>query len=451
MADLNNNRKIDNNMTEGNVFKALLYFTIPLIISGFLQQLYTIADSVIVGNLVSETALAAVGVSAPVLNVFIYVITGLVSGYTILISQYYGAKDYNKVLKLTSTFFIFITLFSCFLAAIGFIFNNKILISLNTPVEILQPAIDYLTIIFIGVPFVVLYNLYSSLLRGIGNSKTPLYSIILSSAINIVLDLVFIYNFGWGIKGAAVATVISQVISSIYLCFYVNRYYPMFKVDVKIDSTGLNLFFESLRLSLPRVIQSAIGSVGGLLLQNIMNSFGFDVVTAITTAYKIDTLTILPIINISIAISIFVGQNVGAENMDRAKEGLKKGIIIILIVSVAVTTIVVSAGFYLMKFFGVSNEVAQIGQNFFYICGIFYPVFGLENAYSSFLQGNKDVAFTSIVSIMSLALRLILSYALASLIGYRVIAVAEMCTWVFAAIVFYARYKSDGWKKYSMS
>lgn len=188
MTEINN--KLNNNMTEGNVFKALLYFTIPLIISGFLQQLYTIADSVIVGNLVGETALAAVGVSAPVLNVFIYVITGLVSGYTILISQYYGAKDYNKVLKLTSTFFIFITLFSCFLAVIGLIFNDKILISLNTPVEILQPAIDYLTIIFIGVPFVVLYNLYSSLLRGIGNSKTPLYSIILSSVINIVLDLV---------------------------------------------------------------------------------------------------------------------------------------------------------------------------------------------------------------------------------------------------------------------
>ncbi len=439
----------NNNITEGNVFRALLVFTVPLIISGFLQQLYTIADSVIVGNYISETALAAVGVSAPVLNVFIYVITGLVSGYTVLISQYYGAKEYNKVKKLTSTFFIFVILFSCLLSAVGFAFKDKILILLNTPTEILQPAIDYLKIIFLGVPFVVIYNLYSSLLRGIGDSKTPLYSIILSSAINIVLDLVFINTFGWGIKGAAYATIIAQVISSIYLYVHVYKYYSMFKVSFKTESLDQELFYESLKLSIPRVIQSAIGSVGGLLLQNIMNSFGFDVVTAITTAYKIDTLTILPLINISIAISIFVGQNVGADNMERAKEGLKKGIIIILIVSVAVTSIVVFAGFYLIKFFGVSDNVAQIGQNFFYICGVFYPIFGLENAYSSFLQGNKDVTFTSVVSIMSLGIRLILSYALSSLIGYRVIAVAEMCSWVFGATVFYARYKSNRWLKYS--
>jgi len=443
--------KLNNNITEGNVFKALLYFTIPLIISGFLQQLYAIADSVIVGNFISEEALAAVGASAPVSNIFIYVVIGLVSGYTILISQYYGAKDYDKVLKLTSTFFIFVTLFSCLLAILGFFFKNIILIWLNTPDAIMQQSIDYLSIIFIGVPFVVLYNLYSSLLRGIGNSKTPLYAIILSSIINIILDLVFINIFGWGIKGAAIATVIAQVISSIYLYLHINKYYTMFKISFKADSRDFPLFYESLKLSVPRVIQSAIGSLGALLLQNIMNSFGLDVVTAITTAYKIDTLTILPIINISIAISIFVGQNVGADNMDRAKEGLKKGIIIILILAVVVTTIVVTYGFHLMKLFGVSNEVAQIGQNFFYICGVFYPVFGLQNAYSSFLQGNKDVAFTSAVNIMSLGVRLILSYALASVAGYRVIAIAEMCSLVFGAVICYWRYKSRRWHKYSIS
>ncbi len=236
--------------------------------------------------------------------------------------------------------------------------------------------------------------------------------------------MIFINTFGWGIKGAAIATVIAQVISSIYLYLHINKYYTMFKISFKADSRDFPLFYESMKLSVPRVIQSAIGSLGALLLQNIMNSFGLDVVTAITTAYKIDTLTILPIINISIAISIFVGQNVGADNMDRAKEGLKKGITIILILAVVVTTIVVTYGFHLMKLFGVSNEVAQIGQNFFYICGVFYPVFGV---------------------------RLILSYALASVAGYRVIAIAEMCSWVFGAVICYWRYKSRRWHKYSIS
>ncbi len=440
----------NNNITEGNVFKALLYFTIPLIISGFLQQLYSIADSVIVGNFINEGALAAVGVSGPVSNIFIYVVIGLVSGYTILISQYYGAKDYDKVLKLTSTFFIFVTLFSCILAVLGYCFKSSILILLDTPDEIIQPSVDYLSIIFIGIPFVVLYNLYSSLLRGIGNSKIPLYSIILSSIVNIILDLVFINIFRWGIRGAAVATVIAQVISSAYLYFHVSRHYSMFKVSIKVDSMDIPLFLESLKLSVPRVIQSAIGSFGALLLQNIMNSFGLDVVTAITTAYKIDTLTILPIINISIAISIFVGQNVGAGNYDRAREGLNKGIVIVLILAVVVTTVVVTSGFHLMKLFGVSDKVAQIGQTFFYICGVFYPIFGLQNAYSSFLQGNKDVAFTSAVNIMSLFIRIVLSYALASLIGYRVVAVAEMCSWVFGALICYWRYKSRKWEKYGI-
>lgn len=440
----------NNNITEGNVFKALLYFTIPLIISGFLQQLYSIADSVIVGNFINEGALAAVGVSGPVSNIFIYVVIGLVSGYTILISQYYGAKDYDKVLKLTSTFFIFVTLFSCILAVLGYCFKSSILILLDTPDEIIQPSVNYLSIIFIGIPFVVLYNLYSSLLRGIGNSKIPLYSIILSSIVNIILDLVFINIFRWGIRGAAVATVIAQVISSVYLYLYVNKHYSMFKVSLKAGSMDIPLFLESLKLSVPRVIQSAIGSLGALLLQNIMNSFGLDVVTAITTAYKIDTLTILPIINISIAISIFVGQNVGAGNSDRAMEGLNKGIVIILILAVVVTTVVVTSGFHLMKLFGVSDEVAQIGQNFFYICGVFYPIFGLQNAYSSFLQGNKDVAFTSAVNIMSLGIRIVLSYALASLTGYRIVAVAEMCSWVFGALICYWRYKSRKWEKYGI-
>jgi len=210
------------------------------------------------------------------------------------------------------------------------------------------------------------------------------------------------------------------------------------------------LFFDSMKLSTPAVIQSSIASVGSLLLQNMMNSFGIDVVTAITTAYKIDTLTILPIINISVAISIFVGQNIGANNMARAKDGLKKGIIIILIVAAVITPIVVLGGTVLMKAFGVSDAVAAIGQRFFRICAIFYPVFGLQLAYTAFLQGNKDVIFASISNILSLAIRVILSYTLAGKLGVDVIAVSEMCSWVFGAVICLSRYKSNSWQKLNL-
>ncbi|MBB6218333.1 putative MATE family efflux protein [Anaerosolibacter carboniphilus] len=438
---------MSNDMTKGSVFKILLSFTIPLILTGLLQQLYYITDSMIVGNFIGEAALAAVGVSSPVLNVFIFIVTGLVSGYTILISQYYGAKEYKKISKLSSTFFIFI-MFSAFVISIaGFIFRENILNLLHTPIEVLQQSSKYLSIVFIGVPALVLYNLCSSLLRGIGDSKTPLYAIILSTAINIILDLVFVKLFFWGIKGVAIATVIAQIISSVFLLISIYKKHPMFRISFLKNSIDLTLFFDSMKLGAPKMIQSSIASVGSLLLQNVMNTFGIEVVTAITTAYKIDTLTILPIINISIAISIFVGQNIGANNMARAKEGLRKGIFISLIVSIVITTIVVLAGKGFMKSFGVSDAVAAIGQRFFRTCAIFYPILALENAYAAFLQGNKDVVFTSISNILSLALRVLLSYTLAGILGSDVIALSEICSWVLGAILCFSRYKSNSWQK----
>lgn len=433
-------------MTKDNVFKALLYFTVPLIISGLLQQLYYIADSIIVGNYIGESALAAVGVSAPVINVFIFIIIGLVSGYTILISQYYGAEEYKKISRLSSTFFLFITASAFIISVIGFILKENILVLLHTPVEILQPASEYLSIVFIGIPSLILYNLCSSMLRGIGDSRTPLHAIILSTAINVILDLVFINVLFWGIKGAAVATVIAQLISSLYLLVYLHKQHPIFKISFRRDYIDTALFLDSIKLGMPKVIQSSVASVGSLLLQSIMNSFGVDVVTAITTAYKIDTLTILPIINISSAISIFVGQNIGANNMKRAREGLKKGILIILTVAVAITSIFVFAGEELMKLFGVSDEIAAIGQRFFLTMAIFYPVLGLENAFSGFLQGNKDVVFTSTSNMICLALRVILSYALAGKLGVDVIAISEVSSWVLGAVICFSRYKSNGWQ-----
>ena len=438
---------MSNDMTKGDVFKTLLLFTMPLILTGLLQQLYYITDSIIVGNFIGEAALAAIGASSPVLNIFIFIVTSLVSGYTILISQYYGAKEYKKISKLSNTFFIFIMIAACIISMLGFVFKENILTLLHTPTEILQPSSEYLAIVFIGVPFLVLYNLFSSMLRGIGDSKTPLNAIILSSIINIVLDLAFVNLFLWDIKGVAIATVIAQIISCGYLLFYIHKKHPMFRICLQKSLMDIDLFFDSMKLSTPAVIQSSFGSVGSLLLQNIMNSFGVDVVTAITTAYKIDTLTILPIINVSVAISIFVGQNVGANNMERAKEGLKKGIYIILIVAAVITPIVVLAGTGLMKIFGVTDAVAAIGQRFFRICAIFYPVYGLQIAYAAFLQGNKDVIFTSANNILALAIRVLLSYTLAAKLGSDVIAISEMCSWVFGAVICFARYKSNRWQK----
>ncbi|MGI6357919.1 MAG: MATE family efflux transporter [Bacillota bacterium] len=438
---------MNRDMTKGDILRALAYFTIPLILSGLLQQCYHIADSLIVGNLLGEHALAAVGVSAPVLNVFIFVVTGLVSGYMILLSQYVGGKEDAKASRLSNTFFLFVLACAGLAAIAGFGLKGSILAALNTPAELLEPASGYLSIVFLGVPFLVLYNLYSSMLRAIGDSRTPLYSIIVSTIINVVLNVIFTQLLDWGIKGVAVATVVAQLFSSLFLLLFVHRHHPVFRLSFRRETLDLALLWECIRLGIPRIIQSSISSVGSLLLQNIRNSFGLDVVTAITTAYKIDSLTILPLVNISVAISVFVGQNVGANNLTRAREGLKRGIAMSLLVAVSITTVVVTFGGLFMQAFGVSDDVAALGQRFFRILALFYPILGLWNALAGFLQGNKDVAFTSFTHIGALAIRVFLSYALASRLGSDVIATSELCSWLVGASLCWLRYRSNRWLK----
>lgn len=333
----------------------------------------------------------------------------------------------------------------------GYAMKEELLVMLNTPKELLEASGLYLSIVFIGIPAVILYNLCASMLRGIGDSKTPLYAIIISTIINVVLDLTFIKVIPWGIKGVAVATVIAQIIAGVYLLVHIHRQHPMLRLSFKRDYLDITLFIESVKLGAPRVVQSSVASVGSLLLQNIMNSFGVDVVTAITTAYKIDTLTILPIINISTAISIFIGQNIGANNVERAREGLRKGILIILAVSVVITSIFVLFGAELMKLFGVSDEIALLGQRFFTTMAVFYPVLGLENAFVGFLQGNKDVTFTAASNMLCLTIRVFLSFALASRLGFDIIAISEVSSWVLGAAIAYGRYRSNRWQKFNLA
>lgn len=204
---------------------------------------------------------------------------------------------------------------------------------------------------------------------------------------------------------------------------------------------------EGLKLSLPRVIQSGVSSVGSLLLQNVMNSFGVDVVAAITTSYKIDSLAILPVINVSTAISVFAGQSVGAGLRERAQQCLRKGAQIALCVAVCITALLLAGGRAMIGLFGVSEEVMDLGQRFFWFLGAFYPVLALEESISGFLMGIKDVNYAAGVNILALALRVGLSYGLSRQLGSDVIAVSEICSWVFAFACFYMRYRRGKWKR----
>ncbi|WP_084156334.1 MATE family efflux transporter [Clostridium akagii] len=438
---------MNKNMTKGNIFKVLLLFSIPLILSGILQQLYNWVDAVIVGNLVGQSSLAAIGVTSTVSNLFICIISGLTIGVTILISQKYGAKNYKDITKVAGSFVVFLVLLSIFFSFLGIVFTKKILLLMNTPTDIINLAKSYLSIIFVGVPFLTIYNVYGAMLRGIGDSRTPLYAIIVSTITNGILALIFVGVFHMGVSGAAIATVLAQAVSGIYLIIYVYKKYSVLRFKFKKDIISLQILKQGLTLGFPIAIQSSIMAIGSLLLQNVMNSFGTQTVAAVTTAYRIDTIGILPVINVASAISTFVAQNKGAGNMERAKLGLKKGIEIILPMSIITTLAVVFGAPTFMRLFGVSKEVIVMGQQFLFCCSIFYPIFGIQNAYVGFLQGNGDVIVPAISNIVSLMLRIFLSYSLANLIGFRIIAYSEMASWVLGTIICFIRYKSNRWEK----
>lgn len=429
-------------ITEGNISKALWRFTLPLIAAGLLQQLYSIADTMVLGNFVSGNAVAAVGTTQSIINISIFVILGLMTGFSILLSHLYGAEEHEKIQKLVTSVVIIFSI-GIIVAAVGVYFLKDIAFSLmKTPKELIPMASTYLDIACMGMAFSLLYNLYSGILRAVGNSHTPLAALIIASILNVLLDLLFVAVFKWGVGGACFATILAQGISAIYLIMYVRNKMPSFRLVLKKECFDFELIKECIMLSLPKILQAFAMSIGAMFLQSINNSFGVDAIAAITTAYKIDSLAITPIMYINSAISIFTGQNIGAKKHERAVEGLKKGAFMAFMLSLAVTVIVLLFGRFFLSLFGISALSVDIGYRFFVICSIFYPVMAVYNGFLGYLQGAKDVLFVSLVSISAMLIRIGASYLLGGLLGSDVIAAAECISWVFGLLVCAIRFKA---------
>lgn len=430
----------NNYITEGSITKALWKFTLPMVAGGILQQCYSIADALVLGNFIGDTAVAAVGASQSILNICFFVIVGLMTGFSIQLSHMFGAKKYKDIQKLVSTTIILLST-ATILASFLLIFIKPIAFKLmNTPEEILVDSARYLNVGAAGLIFSFLYNTYSGMLRAVGNSRKSLEALILSSLLNIFLDVTFIAVFGLGIGGAAAATIIAQGISALYLYIYVNRHIDYFKIKVSREYIDMSIFRETITLSVPKILQTCATSVGSMILQSINNYFGVYAVAAISTAYRIDSLTITPIIYMNSAISIFTGQNIGARKPERAKKGLYSGAGMAALFSLAVTTVFVTCGGFLLSLFGLSQQSIDIGRRFFRLCAMFYPVMAVYNAFIGYMQGIKDVKFVSFTAVTVLAVRIAASFILRDIIGSDVIAVAECISWVLGFTMMLCRY-----------
>ncbi len=426
-------------MTRGSIIRNLIMFSLPLVISGLLQQLYSWADAVVVGNFVGEAQLAAVSATGTLYNSSLMLIGGFASGISILVARSFGSGDIRTIEASTPTFTAVLGSASLAVTALLFFLTRPLLTLLNTPADMMPHGIAYFRIILIGVPFMAVYNIYTAVLRGVGDSRTALYSIIISSVSNVLLDLLFVAVFSLGVSGAAAATLMSQAAMTVFIVVYAGHHNPSMVIRPSrgmIDRHVLNL---GLRLALPSAFQAGLKSIGMFMLQNILNSFGTQTVAGISSAYRIDSLALLPVNNIAGGVATFTGQNSGAKNYTRMKKGFKTGIFLTTAMAVAVTAIIIPLGPSLMRMFGISEAAVAIGYDFLLRCSVFYVFFGVVCAMAGFVQGHGSIMYFAAATIISLVIRVILSYTLAGTFGSRIVAYSEIVSWIFLVIAFGVR------------
>ena len=419
---------------------SLVAFSLPLILSGVLQQLYSWADAFIVGNTEGSAALAAIGSTTAIINFFVNAITGFTLGLSILFAQRYGSGNRSDIRKLLSSFLVILVILGLvflILAVLGFIFTENILRLLDTTLDTFDKAYDYLRIIFIGIPFLAVYNVYAAALRALGNSRAPFYGVLISSASNVILDIIAVVFLGMSVKGAAIATIISQIAMTIFIVIYSSRKYEELRFT-KPDFQKAAII-EGVKFGCPPMIQSTVSSAGGLVLQNFMNGFGTATVAAITTAYRVDSIILLPIINLGSGISTFTAQSFGARNDERTKRTFFSGLMLMATVSLLLSLVVIPAGGFLIALFGAGDEAVAIGDAFFRRIASFYVIFGLATAIRGYIEGIGDVVYSSIAGILSLLCRIVLSYVLEPYFGNMVIAYAEMLSWILLLLLYLVR------------
>ncbi len=389
-------------LTSGNERKLILNFATPMLLGNIFQQLYNIVDSIIVGNFIGKEALAAVGASFPIIFALISFIIGIASGGTIVIAQYFGARDYDMVRKAVGTIYIFIFVSSLLLTIIGITFSDEIFQIIRLPAAVVPEAKIYLNTFLLGLVIFFGFNATSAILRGLGDSKTPLYFLIIATIFNVLFDLLFIVVFKWGIRGAALATVISQGGAFITAIIYLNKTHKIVKFNLGTFVFNKTIFLQSFRIGLPTGFQQTFVALGMMALFRIVNQFGTNVVAAYSVAGRIDHLATLPAMNFGQALSTFVGQNLGAKKMDRIKAGMVATLKMSALVSIIASAFIILFRYQLMGLFTNDKMVIEIGVQYLIIVGSFYIIFSTMFAFNGVLRGAGATLVPMFITLISL-------------------------------------------------
>ena len=425
------------NMTEGNILKNLIYFAIPVLIGNIFQQLYNVADTAIIGNILGDSALAAVGASAPVYGLLIGFAGGLTNGFAVVIARYFGAGNEREMKKSVALTYILSAVIALVLTVSSLAILHPLMKSLKTPDEIIADTESYMRIIILFSAVTIAYNMLAGMMRAIGNSKAPLYFLIVSTFVNIGLDFLFVKGFDMGVSGAAYATVISQGVS-VVLCFI----YALKKCDILVFGKSELVYDKALLSDLTSTglsmgLMYAIVSVGSVILQGAVNSFGTGTITAHTAARKIDDIFMLPLGTIALASSTFASQNYGAGKTDRVKQGIKSSIIIAEIWSAFSAVVCVLFRRPLIQALtGTTDEAVISAASKYILWNIsFFFILGVLLVLRSSLQGVGRKLVPVSGSIVEFLLKILAVAVLAPKLGYFGICICEPIIWAACAVI----------------
>lgn len=432
-------------MTVGDEKSAIIQFAIPLALGNVFQQVYNIADTIIVGRFVGPQALAAVGSTYTLMIFITSLIIGLCLGSGVVFSKFYGAKDRDSLQRSFFASFVIIAVLTVVINVIAFIYIDTILEIIKIPKEIMDESYTYTLTMFCGIIFIFLYNYYASVYRSMGNSTTPLLFLAIAMISNIILDILFIAGFGWGVFGAAFATVISQVFSGVGLAVKCHREVEELKIE-KYNLVFEGYIFKTLvNFSLLSSIQQSIMNLGILMIQGLVNSFGVVVMAGFAAAVKIDTLAYVPVQDFGNAFSTFIAQNMGAVEMKRIEKGTKSVIKIIAVICIPISLFVFIFAEKLMGVFmsSESAKVIAVGSQYLRIEGAFYVLIGYLFMFYGLFRGWGKPFMSVVLTVVSLGLRVAMSYAFAHQIGVIAIWWSIPIGWAVADIIGYIKMKRE--------
>lgn len=439
-------------MTSGNIYKKIALFAIPLLLGNFFQLMYNTIDSIVVGNYVGKEALAAVGASTPIINLLIAFFQGLATGAGVVVSRYYGARKQEEESKAIHSFLLFSILFGIALSIVGYFVSPIILRMMNTPSDYYNDADGYLAIYFLGATFLIVYNAGTGILQAVGDSKNPLYFLIATSILNIFLDLLFVKGFGMGVDGAAWATIISECISMLLVINLLMRTKNEYKVTLKNLKIDFSILKQIVEIGVPAGLQGMIVSVSNVIVMAYINQFGSSGVAGFSCSNKIDNFMGLPVNSLMLAITTFVGQNLGARQYERVKQGVRAALVMSISIVVTLGVFVFLFSDSLMRIFTSDMDVIEDGTIILRIMCPCYIFLCFHQVYSGALRASGRSSVPMVTSIIAFVVmrQIFLAVAIPLYHHISIIGIGYSFTWAMAALMTEIYYFTSNWLQKSM-